>query len=163
MNSEQLRGIVWASFLADSLALGAHWIYDQKKMVQKFTRVDTLLAPWSGSQHAGKWHEFWIHAASYVDQGTKKTLANLQEGKDLVDAGSQSNDLAGAARIAPLIYLLADDLQDLVQASRDQPASEKSAFICRSLFFVPPKPSLKNSTKPQQGGEPGDQPCRLRM
>jgi ADP-ribosylglycohydrolase len=169
MNDEQLRGMLWGSFVADSLALGAHWIYDQKKIVHKFTRVDSLLAPLSKSQHAGKlagdfthygdqalvllrslaarkgfdlhdfasrWREFWTHASSYKDQATRKTLANLQEGKEVEDAGSGSNDLAGAARIAPLTYLLGSNLQALIRAARDQTRmTHQDAVVVDSAEF----------------------------
>ncbi|MFO7877798.1 MAG: ADP-ribosylglycohydrolase family protein [Desulfovermiculus sp.] len=153
MTASTANAMVWASFLADSLALGAHWIYDQDKIMRRLGRVDTLQPPPSGSQHAGKqagdfthygdqallllrslagtqkfdlqdfarrWREFWVTPRSYVDQATRQTLANMDQEQDLAQAGSKSNDLAGAARIAPLIYFLGSNLQATVQAARDQ-------------------------------------------
>lgn len=153
MTGVTANAMVWASFLADSLALGAHWIYDQNKILQRLGRVETLQPPPPDSQHAGKqagdfthygdqtlillrslagnrkfdlqdfarcWREFWQGPKSYVDQATRQTLANMDQGQDMTQAGSKSNDLAGAARIAPLIYLLGSDIQATVQAARDQ-------------------------------------------
>jgi len=41
--------LVMASFAADSLALGAHWIYDTEKIEKGFGRVDVLKNPLPGS------------------------------------------------------------------------------------------------------------------
>ena len=46
--------MVMASFVADSLALGAHWIYDTEKIKSNFGRVESLLKPASDSYHATK-------------------------------------------------------------------------------------------------------------
>ena len=48
------KAMVMASFLADSLALGAHWIYDTEEISKNFGRVDTLLNPVSDSYHSAK-------------------------------------------------------------------------------------------------------------
>jgi ADP-ribosylglycohydrolase len=176
---------VWASFLADSLALGAHWIYDQEKIQRKLGRVDTLLPPPSGSQHAGKragdfthygdqtlillrsvagsrkfdlqdfarrWREFWVSPQSYVDQATRQTLANMDQGQDLAQAGSKSNDLAGAARIAPLIYFLEPDLQATVQAAREQTqmTHQDDKVVDSADFFVRVVLDVLRGKKPVQ-------------
>ena len=39
------KAMVLASFAADSLALGAHWIYDTAEIRRKFGRVEGLIAP----------------------------------------------------------------------------------------------------------------------
>jgi hypothetical protein len=54
MENPRLQGMIWASFAADSLALGPHWMYDQDKIEQKFGMVQELTAPLPASQHAGK-------------------------------------------------------------------------------------------------------------
>lgn len=48
------RAMVLASFVADSLALGAHWIYDTKELEGRFGRVQHLLQPGKESYHATK-------------------------------------------------------------------------------------------------------------
>lgn len=52
--SDTTRALVLASFAGDSLSLGAHWIYDPKRIQEQFGRVETLLAPQPGTYHAGK-------------------------------------------------------------------------------------------------------------
>lgn len=48
------KAMVLASFAADSLALGAHWIYDTDVIQKNFGRMDQLSAPLTDSYHAGK-------------------------------------------------------------------------------------------------------------
>jgi ADP-ribosylglycohydrolase len=48
------RSMVLTSLVADSLALGAHWIYDTAKIDQEFGRITTLLPPHEGSYHPSK-------------------------------------------------------------------------------------------------------------
>lgn len=171
MTASAKRAMVWASFLADSLALGAHWIYDQQKIIRTFGRMENLVEPLPGSQHAGKqagqfthygdqalillrslaatgrfdqrhfaglWRDFWSTAASYVDQATRGTLANMDQGQGLDHVGSGSNDLAGAARIAPLIYLLDPDVSALIQACREQTrmTHRDEAVVDSAEFFA---------------------------
>jgi ADP-ribosylglycohydrolase len=51
---EQARSMVLASFVADSLALGAHWIYDTAKIDQQFGRITELLPPHEDTYHPSK-------------------------------------------------------------------------------------------------------------
>jgi len=57
--------LVMASFAADSLALGAHWIYDTEKIEKDFGRVDVLRNPLPGSYHPSKEKGEFTH---YGDQ-----------------------------------------------------------------------------------------------
>ncbi len=50
----QTTAMVLASFAADSLALGAHWIYDTDQIDQRIGRVDSLLKPLPDSYHKTK-------------------------------------------------------------------------------------------------------------
>ncbi len=61
----QKSAMVLASFVADSLALGAHWIYDTADIDRKFGRVEELLAPGADSYHKGKERGAFTH---YGDQ-----------------------------------------------------------------------------------------------
>ncbi|WP_448874101.1 ADP-ribosylglycohydrolase family protein [Desulfobulbus propionicus] len=61
----QPRAMVLASFAADSLALGAHWIYDTAEIDRLFGRVEELLAPRADSPHQGKERGAFTH---YGDQ-----------------------------------------------------------------------------------------------
>ncbi|MFZ7126782.1 MAG: ADP-ribosylglycohydrolase family protein [Desulfobacterales bacterium] len=51
---DKARAAVWGGFVADSLALGAHWIYDVDRIDQEIGRVDRLMDPPKGSYHAGR-------------------------------------------------------------------------------------------------------------
>lgn len=57
--------MVLASFAADSLALGAHWIYDTAEIDRRFGRVEELVAPGADSYHKGKQRGALTH---YGDQ-----------------------------------------------------------------------------------------------
>jgi len=59
------RPMVMASFAADSLALGVHWIYDAEKINKDFGRVDALRKPLPGSYHPTKEKGEFTH---YGDQ-----------------------------------------------------------------------------------------------
>jgi len=144
-----------ASLLGDSLALGAHWIYDTQQIDRQIGRVDRLRAPLPDSYHTTKqrgdqthygdqvlvlldalaeegcftttgfgarWRKFFADYNGYFDHATKDTLAHLKQRQEFESAGSSSSDLAGAARIAPLVYLYRDDPQTLVDAARRQTA-----------------------------------------
>ncbi len=52
--SDRLKGMVMGSFIGDSLALGAHWIYDVDEIEHTLGRVDKLLKPLPGSYHPTK-------------------------------------------------------------------------------------------------------------
>jgi len=59
------KAMVLASFAADSLALGAHWIYDTAEITRRFGRVEELIAPAPDSYHKGKERGDFTH---YGDQ-----------------------------------------------------------------------------------------------
>jgi ADP-ribosylglycohydrolase len=167
--------MVLASFVGDSLALGAHWIYDAGKIAREFGKVEQLLKPREDSYHPTKdqgefthygdqtfvllrsvatakgfdpqdffhrWRELFRDYKGYVDGATKGTLRNIAKGKGPDSSGSPSNDLAGAGRIAPLVYCYRNDLDALIRAARAQtkmthadPATVDSAeFFARVTF-----------------------------
>ena len=71
---------------------------------------------------ANEWRAFWEspETQSYRDGATKATLANLRSGLPPAQAASPSNDIAGAARIAPLFLLKWKSNDDLIAAARAQ-------------------------------------------
>jgi len=150
---ENGKSMVLASFVADSLALGVHWIYDTARIEKDYGRVDAFLKPASDSYHfskergefthygdqtfvlleslaakrgfdlddfAARWRRLFEDYDGYYDQATKATLQNFSLDKRPLDAGSASNDLSGASRVAPLVFCYQDDLDTLVAAARDQ-------------------------------------------
>ena len=56
----------------------------------------------------------------YFDGATKMTLKNYQSSQKELESGSLSNDLAGAARMAPLIYYGLKDADRLAADARRQ-------------------------------------------
>lgn len=71
---------------------------------------------------ADQWQEFFKSYNGYFDGATKKTLQNFTAGKSPADAGSDSDDLAGAARISPLAFYYRDDFVEFIAAARAQTA-----------------------------------------
>lgn len=89
------------------------------------------------------WKNYWKNdPLSYRDGATKATLGFLERG---VDAASESNDLAGAARIAPVLAALSDkSLEIRVAAARAQTALTHGdrATIDAAEFFTRAADSL---------------------
>lgn len=152
---QKAKAMVLASFVGDSLALGVHWIYDAKRIVREFGRVERFLTPKPDSYHptkrkgqfthygdqayvllqsladrktfdladfAERWRGLFAAYTGYYDRATKGTLRNFADGAGPEASASSSNDLAGAARIAPLVFCLRDDPGALVAAARAQTA-----------------------------------------
>lgn len=151
--TEKAKAMVLASFVADALSLGPHWMYDPQKIEEKFGRVDRLTAPLPKSFHntkekgqfthygdqmmvllasvaekgafdpadfSGRWRRLFDNYDGYFDGATKSTLANYDEGKSPEEAGSSSDDLAGASRIAPVVCLYRNDPDKLAEAAEAQ-------------------------------------------
>ena len=153
MMRDKAEAMVLASFAADSLALGVHWIYDARQISSQYGRVERFLKPREGSYHPTKdqgefthygdqqlvllkslaakkgfdlndfserWQQLFQNYNGYFNGATKGTLANFSKGKGPRDSGSPSNDLAGACRIAPLVFCYRNNLDELVVAARAQ-------------------------------------------
>jgi ADP-ribosylglycohydrolase len=89
--TDNRRPMVMASFAADSLALGVHWIYDAEKIKQDFCRVDALRKPLPNSYHPTKEKGEFTH---YGDQ-TFVLLESIaaKRGFDLSDFSTRWRDL----------------------------------------------------------------------
>jgi ADP-ribosylglycohydrolase len=61
----RLEAMVMGAFVADALALGAHWIYDTQRIDREIGRVERLMAPPPGSYHPTKQRGQFTH---YGDQ-----------------------------------------------------------------------------------------------
>ena len=166
---ENAKAMVLASFVADSLALGAHWIYDANEIERRFGRVQNLLKPEKASYHptkdlgelthygdqamillesiascsgfdlghfSGAWMALFDNYGGYLDKATKHTLKGFAEGKPPTESGSASTDLAGAARIAPLVYRYRDNPEELVIHARAQTAmTHNNPMVVASADF----------------------------
>jgi len=168
---EKTKAMVLASFVADSLALGVHWIYNTRVIDKKFGRVDHFIKPERPTYHPTKnrgefthygdqsllllesvaecqgfdltdfserWQKLFDNYDGYVDGATKGTLENLASGKSPTQAGSGSDDLAGASRISSLVYVYRNDLQGLIDSARAQTAftHNNPPVIQSAVFFA---------------------------
>ncbi len=176
---ERYEGLLYGAFVADSLALAPHWIYDQAEIEERFGEVRDLHAPPPDGYHGGKklggqthygdqalvllesleatggkfqiedfaqrWQQFWQNSKSYRDHATKETLARIEEGHDLTQSGSESRELGGASRIAPLLLALRDeDPGVIIEAARAQTALthntpeviDAAEFIARTVLSL---------------------------
>jgi ADP-ribosylglycohydrolase len=163
------KAMVLASFAADALALGVHWIYNTNVIDKKWGRVDKYIKPERPTYHPTKdlgelthygdqtllllksiagssgfdpdhfsdlWQNFFKSYAGYFDGATKGTLENIAAGKNPPDAGSDSDDLAGASRIAPLAFFYRNDLNKLTTAARAQTAlTHNNRHVIESAEF----------------------------
>ena len=63
---------------------------------------------WEAAAFLTDWQAMWPDYDDYVDKATKGTLAHLQAGATPATSGTASDELAGPARIAPLMAFLAE-------------------------------------------------------
>lgn len=168
---------VLGCFIADALALGPHWEYDQDRLKQDFGQPEQFSAPRPGTYHAGKqagefthygdqafillrsvsgsnrfamqdffnrWRQLFDDYSGYIDGATRQTLQRIDFGEGPETSGSNSNDLAGASRIAPLLAALSDDPPAFIQAAKQQTAMthnnpqvvEAAEFFARTLITI---------------------------
>lgn len=172
--TSRLAGMLHGSFIAESISLGVHWIYDPALIVKKHGRVTGYLSPGADSYHPHKkageqghagdqalrlltflqrehrwdaaafladWQAMWPTYNDYVDKATKGTLANVQAGATAASSGAPSDELAGPARIAPLMALFADKpeaeavsaaIEQTVITHRSPEAIECAEFLARA-------------------------------
>jgi ADP-ribosylglycohydrolase len=166
---DKAKAMVMASFVADSLALGVHWVYNTHVIDRKFGRVEHLEKPlgktYHGTKEAGdfthygdqtvvllesvaegpgfdltrfsrNWRSLFESYTGYFDNATKETLEKFAAGSGPESSGSGSTDLAGASRIAPIVYLYREDRETMIAASRAQTAmSHKNPLVVKSAEF----------------------------
>lgn len=73
-----IKQAIMASFAADALALGVHWVYDTSVIEKKYTRVDSLKAPEIEAYHKGKKKGDFTH---YGDQSLVLLQSLARTGK----------------------------------------------------------------------------------
>lgn len=116
---------------------------------------------WSPSGFMDDWLGIWPDYDDYIDGATKSTLANVQNRSDKTQGGSDSVEIAGPARIAPLVCHLANSTEEeVVRASVEQtilthrsPEAEESAtFLAKACYRLMRGTSLLdtlNETAPE--------------
>ncbi|MCF8061496.1 MAG: ADP-ribosylglycohydrolase family protein [Deltaproteobacteria bacterium] len=102
-----------------------------------------------------RWQELFASYDGYIDQATRATLRNARNGSGPEEAGSFSDDLAGGARIAPLVLRYADDREALAEAVRAQTRMTHNNFIViqSALFFAYTALSVLEGASPRAAVE----------
>ena len=113
---------------------------DQSLCLLKFL---TRERKWDPSNFMDDWLGMWPDYNDYVDGATKATLANIQSQTDKTQGGSDSVEIAGPARIAPLVCHLANSTEkEVVRASveqtmlthRSKEAEESATFLAKAGY-----------------------------
>jgi ADP-ribosylglycohydrolase len=132
--TDNRRAMVLASFAADSLALGAHWIYDAEKIAKDFGRVDTLRNPLPDSYHPTKEKGDFTH---YGDQ-TFVLLESIaaQKGFDLSDFSKRWQDLFRTYR-GYFDQATKKTLQNLAQGKSVEEAGSPSTDLSGAARIAP--------------------------
>ena len=116
----------------------------------------------------GDWRAMWKDYGGFVDKATKQTLENMSNGQDAGQCGSDSNDLSGASRMAPILALAQADtpLSQLITDVGAQTAMthgdieviESSAYFAtvthRVLQGAPPQVALSETADEEFAGLP---------
>jgi len=193
------QAMVLASFVADALALGAHWIYDVSQIDAKFGRMTDLQKPTPPTYHPTKergeqthygdqalvllrsvaacggfeeehfgrsWREFFRTYNGYFDGATQQTLKNMEAGLAGLQAASTSDDLAGAGRIAAIVYRYRKEPDRAAENARRQTALTHnsplvleaaeffSRLACRVLQGVRPIEAMQHEAAENAVAEP---------
>ena len=113
---------------------------DQSLCLLKFL---TRERKWDPSNFMDDWLGMWPDYNDYVDGASKATLANVQNQTDKTQGGSDSVEIAGPARIAPLIAFLANSPEnEVVKAAveqtmlthRSKEAEESATFLAKAGY-----------------------------
>ncbi len=117
---------------------------DQGHVGDQALRLLTFLQrerAWSAEAFLNNWRAMWPSYTDYVDKATKGTLANLESGATTANSGAPSDELAGPARIAPLVAMFADrseselvavSIEQTVLTHRSPNAVEAAEFLARA-------------------------------
>ena len=116
---------------------------------------------WDASSFMDDWLAMWPDYNDYIDGATKSTLENVKNQSDNTQGGSDSVEIAGPARIAPLIvYLTNSSEEEVARASveqtilthRSQEAEESATFLAKAGYRLMHGASLLdtlNETAPE--------------
>ena len=113
---------------------------DQSLCLLKFLNSEKKL---DASAFMNDWLAIWPDYNDYLDGATKTTLTNVQNLTDKTQAGSDSVEIAGPARIAPLLSFLANSSEsEVVKAAveqtmlthRSKEAEESAIFLAKAGY-----------------------------
>ncbi|WP_105615257.1 ADP-ribosylglycohydrolase family protein [Vallitalea okinawensis] len=178
---DKLKGLLYGSFLGDAMALGPHWIYDTDLIRSEFGNIAGITTPPCNSYHVGKlkgdfthygdqalmllksikdmdgynqmvfkkeWLEYMKNYKGYKDHATKASIELLTNS----DCGSDSDELGGFARLAPIIYKYHND-KDLLQfvKSNLRMTHNNEELVEKSLFIVKLIQRILDGKNPLEG------------
>ena len=98
---------------------------------------------WDTVAFMDEWLGMWPTYNDYIDGATKTTLGNIQNQTDKTQGGSDSVEIAGPARIAPLVAFLSHSSEsEVVQAAIEQTklthrspeAEETASFLAKASY-----------------------------
>ncbi len=69
--NQKIKQVIMASFLADALSLGVHWVYDTNEIKKKYGRLEQMVKPEIAPYHSFKEKGEFTH---YGDQMMKGIL-----------------------------------------------------------------------------------------
>ena len=113
---------------------------DQALCLLKFLKREKR---WDPVAFMDEWLGMWPTYNDYIDGATKTTLGNIQNQTDKTQGGSNSVEIAGPARIAPLVSFLAQAPEnEVVQAAIEQTklthrspeAEETASFLAKASY-----------------------------
>ena len=113
---------------------------DQALCLLKFLTKEKT---WNSSHFMDHWLGMWPDYNDYIDGATKSTLAQAQNQTDKTQAGSDSVEIAGPARIAPLVAFLSNSSEnEVVKAAveqtmlthRSKEAEESAIFLAKAGY-----------------------------
>jgi len=83
-----------------------------------------------------RWQALFQNYDGYYDEATKNTLSGFASGKGPEEAGSPSDDLAGAGRLAPVVMALWHDPEQMARAAEAQTRmTHNNALTLESAVF----------------------------
>ncbi len=99
---------------------------------------------------ADTWRQSFANYEGYRDHATKETLKNFGKGVHVSEVGSNSSDLGGAARIAPLVYRYQDDEAFMRTSVRQQTAltHRNTSVIDSAEYFARVAFAVMHGQKP---------------
>ena len=109
-----------------------------------------LAGRFDGQLFAERWKTFFDAYNGYFDKATKATLENMESGREMIASGSESDDLAGASRLAALLPVFPDNLATFVDAARKQTTitHNNNRVIASADFFARVVDAVLNGQSP---------------
>ena len=126
---------------------------DQALCLLRFLSKEKM---WNNDAFMNSWLAIWPDYNDYVDGATKTTLANLEYQSDKTQGGSDSVEIAGPARIAPLVCQHANSTEEEVVRSsveqtmlthRSAEAEESTVFLAKAGYRLIHGANLSNTLK----------------